>query len=89
MQIPVAYRTPAQRIRRSRISCVALSVGFQTQSHFTTVFKRFMGDTPHQWRRSNYSEIDHLPAKLPRSPGIKIAGSCVELRRHQAPRVAL
>ncbi|MER9236514.1 AraC family transcriptional regulator [Mesorhizobium sp. M0622] len=73
----------------SSIVDVALSVGFQTQSHFTTVFKRFMDDTPHQWRRSNYSEIDHLPAKLPRSPGIKIAGSCVELRRHQAPRVAL
>jgi AraC-like DNA-binding protein len=32
---------------------VALSVGFQTQAHFTTVFKRFAGDTPHQWRRQN------------------------------------
>jgi transcriptional regulator GlxA family with amidase domain len=31
---------------------VALSVGFQTQSHFTTVFKRFTGETPHRWRRS-------------------------------------
>jgi AraC-like DNA-binding protein len=30
---------------------VALSVGFQTQAHFTTVFKRFVGETPHQWRR--------------------------------------
>jgi AraC-like DNA-binding protein len=36
---------------------VAFSVGFQTQSHFTTVFKRFVGDTPHQWRRSNLSEL--------------------------------
>ena len=36
---------------------VALSVGFQTQSHFTTVFKRFVGDTPHQWRRSNFGEL--------------------------------
>jgi AraC-like DNA-binding protein len=31
---------------------IALSVGFQTQAHFTTVFKRFAGDTPHRWRRS-------------------------------------
>jgi AraC-like DNA-binding protein len=38
---------------------VALTVGFQTQSHFTTVFKRFVGDTPHQWRRSNFGEVDH------------------------------
>ena len=38
---------------------IALTVGFQTQSHFTTVFKRFVGDTPHQWRRSNFGEVDH------------------------------
>lgn len=31
----------------------ALSVGFQTQAHFTTVFKRFVGQTPAQWRRAN------------------------------------
>jgi AraC family transcriptional regulator len=30
---------------------IALSVGFQTQAHFTTVFKKFVGDTPCQWRR--------------------------------------
>jgi AraC family transcriptional regulator len=30
---------------------VALSVGFQTQAHFTTVFKRFVGETPNRWRR--------------------------------------
>jgi AraC-like DNA-binding protein len=29
---------------------IALSVGFQSQSHFTTVFKRFVGETPHRWR---------------------------------------
>ena len=37
---------------------IAFSVGFQTQSHFTTVFKRFAGDTPHQWRRSNFGDVD-------------------------------
>jgi AraC-like DNA-binding protein len=31
---------------------VALSVGFQTQAHFTTVFKRFAGESPCAWRRS-------------------------------------
>jgi transcriptional regulator GlxA family with amidase domain len=30
---------------------IALSVGFQNQSHFTTVFKRFAGQTPQAWRR--------------------------------------
>jgi AraC family transcriptional regulator len=31
---------------------IALSVGFQTQSHFTTVFKRFAGQPPLAWRQS-------------------------------------
>jgi AraC-like DNA-binding protein len=31
---------------------VALSVGFQTQSHFSTVFKRFTGETPGRWQRN-------------------------------------
>lgn len=30
---------------------VALSVGFQTQSHFSTVFKRLAGNTPARWQR--------------------------------------
>ena len=32
---------------------VALTVGFETQSHFSTVFKRIMGDTPARWRASS------------------------------------
>jgi AraC family transcriptional regulator len=31
---------------------VAMSVGFQTQSHFSTVFRRFVDETPHRWRRA-------------------------------------
>ena len=31
---------------------VALSVGFQTQAHFTTVFRRFLGETPGRWREA-------------------------------------
>jgi AraC family transcriptional regulator len=32
---------------------IALSVGFQTQAHFTTVFKKFAGNTPCQFRREH------------------------------------
>jgi AraC-like DNA-binding protein len=35
---------------------VALTVGFAAQSHFTTVFKRFVGETPACWRRSRRTE---------------------------------
>ncbi len=30
---------------------IALSVGFQTQAHFTTIFKKIVGNTPLRWRR--------------------------------------
>jgi AraC family transcriptional regulator len=33
------------------IAEVALSVGFNAQSHFSTVFKRLTGDAPARWRR--------------------------------------
>jgi AraC-like DNA-binding protein len=29
---------------------IAFEVGFQSQSHFTTVFRRFIGSTPGRWR---------------------------------------
>jgi AraC family transcriptional regulator len=32
---------------------IALDVGFQTQAHFTTVFKKFVGSTPGRWRADN------------------------------------
>ena len=32
---------------------IALTVGFQTQAHFTTIFKRFVGSTPNRWRAIN------------------------------------
>jgi AraC family transcriptional regulator len=34
---------------------IALNVGFQTHAHFSTVFKRFVGHTPRQWRAANQS----------------------------------
>jgi AraC family transcriptional regulator len=51
-----------QRIRRAdellryttlTIVEIAFSVGFQTQAHFTTVFKRIAGSTPAQWRNAH------------------------------------
>jgi transcriptional regulator GlxA family with amidase domain len=32
------------------VADIALSVGFQTQSRFTTTFARFVSQTPHAWR---------------------------------------
>ena len=45
--------TARELLRNPEIALVdvALSVGFQTQAHFTTVFRRFVGQTPHRWRR--------------------------------------
>jgi AraC family transcriptional regulator len=48
-------RRAEELLRNSRMAIVeiALTVGFQTQAHFTTVFKRFVGCTPRQWRTSS------------------------------------
>jgi AraC-like DNA-binding protein len=58
-------------LRNSGISLVevALGVGFQTQPHFTTVFKRFVGQTPHRWRAS----ITGLPIGTNPKDGFRIA----------------
>lgn len=37
----------------TRLAEIALSIGFQTQSHFSTVFKRLTGETPARWQRAN------------------------------------
>ncbi|WFU26875.1 helix-turn-helix transcriptional regulator [Bradyrhizobium sp. CB1717] len=50
-----------QRIRRAKdllrdcempIVEIALAVGFQSQAHFTTTFRRFTGNTPSRWRNA-------------------------------------
>src|SRR6266446_3826450 len=58
---------------------VALSVGFQTQAHFTTVFKRFVGVTPHRWRGENGQTGRH--ADLPRDE--RFRGEPCEIRQDQ------
>jgi AraC-like DNA-binding protein len=34
---------------------IAISVGFRTQAHFTTVFKKLENMTPDRWRRNHMS----------------------------------
>lgn len=48
-------RRSEELLRSSRMAIleIALAVGFQTQAHFTTVFKRFAGCTPREWRTAN------------------------------------
>jgi AraC-like DNA-binding protein len=50
-------------LRQADVSLVdiALTVGFQTQAHFTTVFKRFSGDTPYQWRSAWLTQFQPVP----------------------------
>lgn len=50
-------------LKQAEVSLVdiALTVGFQTQAHFTTVFKRFVGDTPYQWRSAYLAQFIPLP----------------------------
>jgi hypothetical protein len=39
---------------------IALSVGFRSQSHFTSVFTKFIGRPPQKWKRHN--EMVDVPA---------------------------
>jgi AraC-like DNA-binding protein len=41
---------------------IALTVGFQTQAHFSAAFKRFVGCTPHRWRTINQRPYAAFPA---------------------------
>ena len=41
---------------------VALAVGFCTQAHFSTVFKRITGDTPARWRCARRNELPSVPS---------------------------
>jgi AraC family transcriptional regulator len=43
------------------IADIALTVGFQTQAHFATVFKKIIGCTPRQWRMINQTPIAPQP----------------------------
>ncbi|MFZ0870456.1 MAG: helix-turn-helix transcriptional regulator [Rhodanobacter sp.] len=52
---------------------IALSVGFRTQAHFTTVFKNFEYTTPMQWRRNRVQGMHRSQRQhttLPNHPAI-------------------
>jgi AraC family transcriptional regulator len=46
---------------------VALAVGFCSQAHFSTVFKRITSETPARWRRASKHELP-LVRRLPQEP---------------------
>jgi AraC-like DNA-binding protein len=45
---------------------VALAVGFCTQAHFSTVFKRIAGETPARWRCASKNALPAVQEFLPR-----------------------
>jgi AraC family transcriptional regulator len=57
---------------------IALTVGFQTQAHFTTIFKRFVGSTPNRWRAIN---------QMPTGPETR-NGKAVDIAAADARRLA-
>jgi AraC-like DNA-binding protein len=60
---------------------IALTVGFQTQAHLTTVFKRLVGCTPGRWRA-----INKAPTALLRSEEMELRrSSSMSLDRAHLP----
>ena len=51
---------------------IALSVGFQTQSHFTSVFKRYIGQPPRAWRQSFAGETACATTRSAARPGTRV-----------------
>jgi AraC family transcriptional regulator len=56
---------------------IALSVGFQSQAHFSTVFKRLTNQTPLGWRRASLNVSSTLPQTQRQTGGetVAIAGT--------------
>jgi AraC-like DNA-binding protein len=38
-----------------------VSCGMTDQSHFSRWFRRIVGETPHQWRRTRRGALEHAP----------------------------
>ena len=51
---------------RDSLSAIALSCGLSDQSHFTRLFRRMVGETPHSWRRSRRGVIEDQTTELVR-----------------------
>jgi AraC-like DNA-binding protein len=54
------------KVPQTKISDVGFCVGFANQAHFTTVFRRYTGITPHRWRLSQYPEDWTVPMETSR-----------------------
>lgn len=56
---------------------IALAVGFSTQAHFSTVFKRISGESPARWRLASKGEppAAELPQRRPSLERTWIAGA--------------
>jgi AraC family transcriptional regulator len=52
---------------RAPLCEIALRCGLSDQSHFTRVFRRIVGETPHAWRRTRWGEIEDRDTAAPRS----------------------
>ena len=67
---------------------VALTVGFCTQAHFSTVFKRVTGETPARWRCCSKNELPSVQG-LPRESTLDRHGSgLVSYRRTDVNSIA-
>jgi hypothetical protein len=51
-------------VPQTKIIEVGVCVGFTSQAHFTTVFRRYVGITPHRWRLSQTPEGSPRPANI-------------------------
>ncbi|MGY4622469.1 AraC-like DNA-binding protein [Bradyrhizobium sp. USDA 4486] len=57
---------------------ISLAVGFSTQAHFSTVFKRISGLSPARWRlasKNQRCEIEALPRRRPSADGHSITSA--------------
>lgn len=57
---------------------IALAVGFSTQAHFSTVFKRISGESPARWRLAGKGKrlaVEAPPPRRPAPEGNWVAGA--------------
>ena len=59
---------------REPLGAIALSCGMSDQSHFTRWFRRIVGETPHQWRRTRRGALEEHSTGLKYSPASEASG---------------
>lgn len=58
------------RETRTPLAEIATQVGFETQSHFTSVFRRLVGATPKHYREMHHA-VGQVPAEMPQEAEVK------------------